>query len=569
MLLSSADDSYTCAVLRAMQLKLRAPPACTAGRILIMVRFITPGVLHAAVPNSWLDCAVVQAAAAVGSGPSLGDALMVWLSQEARELLVYARVGSIFSLDPSQCESVQPAAHKTFKLELHSPLLLQLEGWMPVCLSAFVLDWFQLKMVKAPQQSVLRGADDVQPTVTLGALQSACRLTDPLVRTLSSVQSLPGDYNLVSCVCTVNSFYQNWVEHELVLECRDLSDEELKCIQHMLLDYSLPTAAAPSSSARCTTVTIKLDRLAVPPLLTPGCAIVLYRFWQRRTPRGVFIKCSAVAHVELLLPADWMPAAAAPRQQSATRGDSKPAVPSSSFHLLDSPAIPFTVGDLNRWQHTGSCGGVDTASSSWQYELPCEQPMRLMDLRRNPSAVADVVASIVAVKSVSACFQCSVCSCVAAAGRAYLPSDSVLTATSCDRRRADQDSLVKTREMRCSRCRLSRMALFAAKCHVQLDDGTGCAAAHAPTTALFQAMLGLSPVALERLADLVSHEGAMQLLCGKKQMERQQHAERVSAASKTLAEMCVCFCDYRSAQCAPCLYLSAAACPPEFTAEYT
>ena len=65
------------------------------------------------------------------------------------------------------------------------------------------------------------------------------------------------------------------------------------------------------------------------------------------------------------------------------------------------------------------------------------------------------------------------------------------------------------------------------------------AIAHTASLALVQAMLRISPVALERMADLVSREGAMQLLCGKKSSERQQGANRVCAASKVLAEMCV------------------------------
>jgi hypothetical protein len=86
---------------------------------------------------------------------------------------------------------------------------------------------------------------------------------------------------------------------------------------------------------------------------------------------------------------------------------------------------------------------------------------------------------------------------------------------------------------------LSRTALFTAKCVVHLDDGTDSAIAHTASLALVQAMLRISPVALERMADLVSREGAMQLLCGKKSSERQQGANRVCAASKVLAEMCV------------------------------
>ena len=147
ILLSSSDDTCTCAVLRAMQLMFTAPRPCSAHKISIMVRFITPGVLFAAIPNSWLDCVVVVSHIAADADnsalPVVGDTVMVWLGEDAKEMLSYARVGSVFSLHPSGCQKLsatQTATHKSFKLELHSPVLLQLVGWMPVCLSAFAVN---------------------------------------------------------------------------------------------------------------------------------------------------------------------------------------------------------------------------------------------------------------------------------------------------------------------------------------------------------------------------------------------------------------------------------------------
>jgi hypothetical protein len=550
ILLGAADDSATCAVLHAMQLKFRAPRPRSIEKIWIMVRFITPGVLYAPVPNSWLDCVVVRAAAAVVPEtsvlPVVGDAVMVWLSKDAKELLSYARVGSVFALQPSECEhipAVVPTTHKTFKLELHSPLLLQLQGWIPICLSAFAVSWDDLKMVSARQKNSIDESDDIVPPISLGSLQTACRLPNPFIRTFLSVQNLPTDYNLVSSMCVVSTSYQNWEEHEQVLVCRDLSEDELKSVQHMLLEYSLDSIASPSS-AQCTTVTIKLDRLAVPHLVTPGCVLMLHRFWHRRSQRGVFIKCSPVSHLELLLPAGWLPQSEAPKQHVAAADSIAQAHQRHADSQLmpvhmESQAAPISDGDINRWRRVEALGSVDRSSCSWQFLVPSEQPVHLMDIRRNPSVVTDVVANIVAIKSVSVGFQCSVCSCVAVAGHAYLPNDKVHTETTAQRRRANQDSLVKTREMRCSRCRRSRMAVFTAKCVVQLDDGTDSAVAHAASLALVQAVLRLSPVALERMADLVSREGCLQLLYGSRRWERQQDGKRVSAASKALADMCV------------------------------
>jgi hypothetical protein len=521
-----------------------------------MVKFITPGVLYAAIPNSWLDCVVVQSDAAIEADnspmPVVGDAVMVWLGKEAKEMLSYARVGSVFSLSPSGCEKVrfpETANFSTFKLELHSTLLLQLVGWMPICLSPFALNWDDLKMVKTTQQSTADIPDSLLD-ISLGSLQTVCRLPNPLVRSFFSVQNLPSDYTLVSCMCVVKRMFQNWEEHEQVLECRELSEDELRAAQHMLLDYTLDSITSPSSLGQCTTVTIKLDRLAVPQLIAPGCAVVLYRFWHRRNQNRVLIKCSPVSRIELLLPADWLPVSEVSGQSCAV--DS---IPRAHVHLpqshhtnslmLESQAVPVSDVDLNRWQRREVSGSVDRSSCSWQLRPQSEQPLLLMNIRCDrfgaSDVVADVVASVVSVKSVSACFQCSVCSCVAVAGHAYLPNDKVSTVTTAERQKADQNSLVKTREMRCSRCRLSRTALFTAKCVVQLDDGTDSAIAHTASLALFQAMLRISPVALERMADLISREGAMQLLCGNKRWERQQDAKRVCAASKVLAEMCVHF----------------------------
>jgi hypothetical protein len=545
-----SDDSSTCAVLRAMQLKFRAPRPRLAERISIMVRFIIPGVLCAPVPNSWLDCVVVRAVEAGAADdldpPVVGDDVMIWLSKDAIELLSYARVGSVFSLHPSGCDKVPAAAtgaRKTFKLELHSPLLLQLEGWVPICLSAFAVNMNDLKMVKTKPQNIVNQAEDVHPDISFGKLQEVCRLPNPFVRSFCEVQILPNDYNLISCICMVKSSYQNWEEHEMVLQCRDLSEDELKSVQHMLLDYSLDSVASSPSLAQCTTVTIKLDRLAVPQLVTPGCAIVLYRFWHRRTQRGVFIKCSPVSRIEMLLPADWMPVLEAVSQPFAADSVSSGQLDLSDSHRMisrtfESQAVPVSDVDLNRWKRADASGSIQQSSCSWQLQLPSNHTMHLMDIRRVNNTVTEVVANIIAVKSVSACFQCSVCSCIAVAGHAYLPSDKVPTATRADRERANHDSVVKTREMRCSRCRLSRVAVFTAKCVVQLDDGTDSAVAHAASPALVQATLRLSPVALERMADLVSREGAMQLLCGSR-VGRQQQAQRASAASKVFAEMCV------------------------------
>lgn len=554
ILLSSSDDTCTCAVLRAMQLMFTAPRPCSAHKISIMVRFITPGVLFAAIPNSWLDCVVVVSHIAADADnsalPVVGDTVMVWLGEDAKEMLSYARVGSVFSLHPSGCQKIsatQTATHKSFKLELHSPVLLQLVGWMPVCLSAFAVNWDDLKMVKTAPQS-MACASDAHPDVSLGSLQAACRLPNPFVRSFFSIQNLPNDYNLISCMCVVSSMRQNWEEHEQILNCRELSEEELKSVQHMVLDYSLDSVASPPSSGRHITVTIKLDRLAVPQLVAPGCVVVLYRFWHRRTQSGVFIKCSPVSRIELLLPADWLPVSEASAHTNAVNSvprahDRAPQSQRAASVLLESQAVPLSDVELNRWQRREGQDSVDRSSCSWQLRLPSDQPVQMMHIRRNRFAVADVVtdiiASVVSVKSVSACFQCSVCSCVAVAGHAYLPNDKVLTSTTVDRQKANHNSLVKTREMRCSRCRLSRTALFTAKCVVHLDDGTDSAIAHTASLALVQAMLRISPVALERMADLVSREGAMQLLCGKKSSERQQGANRVCAASKVLAEMCV------------------------------
>ncbi len=463
------------------------------------------------------------------------------------ELLSYARVGSVFSLHPSGCEQISassPGTRKAFKLELHSPLLLQLEGWIPICFSAFALSLDDLKMVKVKHQNIVSCSEDEHPVISLGNVQVVCNLPNPFVRSFLAVQNLLNDYNLISCVCFVQSSYQNWEEHELVLQCRDLSEDELKSLQHMLLDYSLDSIASPPSSGRCTTVTIKLDRLAVPQLVTPGCAIVLYRFWHRRTQRGAFIKCSPVSHLEMLLPADWMPVSQSFSQPLASRETLHGQVDLSDSHrgisrALESQALPVSDVDLNRWRRVDASDSVEQSSCSWQPQLPSNQELHLMDIRRNPLAVTEFVASIIAIKSVSACFQCSVCSCVAVAGHAYLPSDKVATVTSDDRRKANHNSIVKTREMRCSRCRLSRVALFTTKCVIQLDDGTDCAVAHATSPALVQAALRLSPVALERMADLVSREGAMQLICGNHRWERQLQAKRQCAASKVFAEMCV------------------------------
>jgi hypothetical protein len=554
ILLSASDDTCICAVLRALQLKFTAPRPCSAPKISVMVKFITPGVLYAAIPNSWLDCVVVRSEGAIEADkspmPVVGDAVMVWLGKDAKEMLSYARVGSVFSLSPSGCEKVhstETTIFSTFKLELHSPLLLQLVGWMPICLSSFALNWDDLKMVKATQQST-GDVPETLPDISLGSLQTVCRLPNPFVRSFFSVQNLPSDYTLVSCMCVVKRMFQNWDEHEQVLECRELSEDELKAAQHMLLDYTLDSIVSPSSSGQCTTVTIKLDRLAVPQLIAPGCAVVLYRFWHRRNQNRVLIKCSPVSRIELLLPADWLPVSEASGQSCAVGS-----IPRAHVHLpqshhitslmLESQADLVSDVDLNRWQRREVLGSIDRSSCSWQFRPQSDQPLHLMHIRRNRFAAADVVtdvvANVVSVKSVSACFQCSVCSCVAVAGHAYLPSDKVSTVTTVERQKADQNSLVKTREMRCSRCRLSRTALFTAKCVVQLDDGTDSAIAHTASLALFQALLRISPVALERMADLVSREGAMQLLCGNKRWERQQDAKRVCAASKVLTEMCV------------------------------
>ena len=545
LLLGVSDGTSTCAVLRAMPLKFTAPRPRTAGKISIMVRFITPGVLCAPVPNSWLDCVVVRSSSDPSLLPVVGDVVMVWLGSDAKELLSYARVGSVFSLHSSGFEQVvsvpsaTPSPRKIFKLELHSPLLLQLEGWMPICLSAFAVNWNDLKMVKT-NRKIIASDPDMHPDISLGSLQAACSLPNPFVRPFFAVQNLTDNYNLVSCMCVVKSSYHNWTEHEQVLQCRELSEDELKSVQHMLLDYSLDSIASPPSFGKTTTVTIKLDRLAVPQLVTPGCAIVLYRFLHRRTQKGVFIKCSPVSHIELLLPADWLPLSDQSSQLNV--GDNTHGHPSDSQHLasrlLGSQAVSASDIDLNRWQRRDASSSADGLSCSYQLQLPLHQLAHLMDIRQNTLADVDVVANIVLIKSVSACFQCSVCSCVAVAGHAYLPNSKVTTATTADRIKADHESLVKTREMRCSRCRLSRAAVFTAKCVVQLDDGTDTAVAHAATPALFQAVLRLSTVSLERVADLVSREGAMQLLCANKRWERQQDAKRVSAASKILAEMC-------------------------------
>jgi len=430
ILLGACDDSCTCAVLRAMQLKFRAPRPRPLHKMWIMVRFITPGVLCAPAPNSWLDCVVVWSGQVDGAGaagrPVVGDCVMVWLSNDAKELLAYARVGSVFTLHPSECEiipAVLPAAHKTYKLELHSPLLLQLQGWVPICLSAFAVSWHELKMVGTTQHSSIDDTDEPQPAISLGSLQSACHLPTPFVRSFLSVQNLTSDYNLVSCMCVVTGSYHNWEEHEQVLACRDLSEEELKAVQHMLLDYSIDSIASPSCS-HSTTVTIKLDRLAVPHLLTCGCVLMLYRFWHRRSQRGVFIKCSPVSHIELLLPASWLPLSSAPNPPVAP-AHAQPQLPPDSqrvpLHMLESQAVPFSDGDMNRWRRVEAAGSVERSSCSWQFQAPSEQPLQLMHVRHNPQVVTDVVANIVAVKSVSACFQCSVCSCVAVAGHAYAP----------------------------------------------------------------------------------------------------------------------------------------------------
>ena len=86
---------------------------------------------------------------------------------------------------------------------------------------------------------------------------------------------------------------------------------------------------------------------------------------------------------------------------------------------------------------------------------------------------------------------------------------------------------------------MSRMAVLAAKCAVQLDDGTDSAVAHCVTLQLLQAALRLPAVALERVAELVCREGAVQLLCGGRRWDRKQEDKRVCAAAKALADMCV------------------------------
>ena len=213
----------------------------------------------------------------------------------------------------------------------------------------------------------------------------------------------------------------------------------------------------------------------------PLAVVVLYRFWHRRTQSGVFIKCSPVSRIELLLPADWLPVSEASVHTNAVNSvprahDRAPQSQRAPSVLLESQAAPLSDVELNRWQRREGQDSVDRSSCSWQLRLPSDQPVQMMHIRRNRFAVADVVtdivASVVSVKSVSACFQCSVCSCFAVAGHAYLPNDKVLTSTTVNRQKANHNSLVKTREMRCSRCRLSRTALFTAKCVVHLDDGT-------------------------------------------------------------------------------------------------
>ena len=80
IMLGACDDSCTCAVLRAMQLKFRAPRPRPLLKMWIMVRFITPGVLCAPAPNSWLDCVVVRSGEADGAAaavrPVVGDYVM-------------------------------------------------------------------------------------------------------------------------------------------------------------------------------------------------------------------------------------------------------------------------------------------------------------------------------------------------------------------------------------------------------------------------------------------------------------------------------------------------------------
>jgi hypothetical protein len=91
----------------------------------------------------------------------------------------------VFTLHQPKCEiihAVVPAARKTYKLQLHSPLLLQLRGWIPICLPAFTVSWHELKMMGTTQHSSIDEPDETQPAISPGSLQSACHLPTSFVR---------------------------------------------------------------------------------------------------------------------------------------------------------------------------------------------------------------------------------------------------------------------------------------------------------------------------------------------------------------------------------------------------